>query len=126
VVHVLTLAFHLMFDCWWRQQIVPQAKAVSYKLPTDCPLHSSRDRYLFQVSASSQSCSLLCRACLSISCFGSCQDDHANKKRSLWSCGFCHKQFRTRGYLDQHFDRKHMHDVDDVREATNAAVCKLP
>ena len=44
------------------------------------------------------------------------QDKQATKARqNMWQCGFCSKRFRTRGYLDAHFDRKHEHDADPVR-----------
>lgn len=69
--------------------LLPEATRLGVEVPARCPLSAARDMFAKHRAS-------------------------AVKVRSRhWRCGMCEKLFKTRDYLDAHFDRAHADEVPD-------------
>jgi hypothetical protein len=70
---------------------MPFLESEKYTLPKSCRLHADNDMYHEQ-------------------------EGNMDELRPMqWQCRYCKKLFRTREYLDMHFDNRHSQELHTVR-----------
>lgn len=73
------------------QYLVPFVESQKYTLPTNCRLHPENDVFREQ-------------------------EENVGELRPMqWQCRYCKKVFRSREYLDMHFDNRHSEKLETVR-----------
>lgn len=88
LIFELTLNW-LVWNLW--QYLMPFVDSEKYTLPKNCRLHPDNDVFREQ-------------------------EENVDELRPMqWQCRYCKKVFRTREFLDMHFDNRHSEKLETVK-----------